>query len=132
MKASELRIRNLVKVNDLVVIVNRVEIDKFWATHNDLLFFQGVDTKPIPLTDKWFADFMFGEYRETNVSGLFEYSWLSSIGIAKNYQIHLTVTNGEYRIYKDLKLIACRRIQYVHQFQNWFFENTGYELTLNN
>lgn len=145
MKANELRVGNYVEYNlssgafddeTKVKPLKVIGIDVSDWMHNFVLLGDGCNNrydfdefKGIHLTEEWLVKFKFGNYRETNVSGLVEYTWLPSEKLA-NFDIILTVINGEYRIFKDLKLIACRKIQSVHQFQNWFFVNTGHELSL--
>lgn len=81
------------------------------------------DLQPIPITPEVLLKCGFGLKRETNIKGLTEYSYLPSIGMAKNYTILLTEIGGVYRLFKNLELVATFEKRYFHLFQNWFYFN---------
>lgn len=117
MKANELRIGNYVSVNDLIVSVNRIEVGKFWATHNDLLFFQGIDTKPIPLTEEWLLKLGFEKKLIQYNNFYCRCKWT------------IEVNADEYSVYNQYDRYL-NTIKYVHQLQNLYFDLTGEELTI--
>lgn len=119
MKATELRIDNFVRVNDLLVTVNRIEIEKFWATYKNLLFFSGSETSPIPLTEEWLVK--FGFKNSPNNLKLFR-----SFG----YGLYID-EDGDCRIFTShggLEMRWITTIKYVHQLQNLYFAVSGQEL----
>jgi hypothetical protein len=95
MKANELRIGNYVKVNDLVISIHRIESDRFYATHKNLLFFNGHETQPIHLTEKWLLKlgFEYSEARFNNSNGFEEF---------RNGSIYLGNWNDKHYIIEAL------------------------------
>lgn len=105
MKAKELRIGNLVKRNNIVVVCDFMSISDCYQLPDEY--------EPIPLTEEWLVRFgweksgewFYKDYYEINLNGIFNPS------------------DAHYTIHNDIK--------YVHQLQNLYFALTGEELTTN-
>jgi hypothetical protein len=128
-KIIELRIGSWVNYKDKI---DTPDFKPIQIDVSDLILLQrGVKEttyEGIEINDHTLHNCDFGYKRQTNVDGLIEYSFLRSINMSKSYDILLTVINGEYRIYKEMKVVGVRRLKYIHQLQSWFFFNTGIEL----
>jgi len=112
MKASELRIGNLVDDNGLVETVTSDHLinDEYYDGLKGCL--------PIPLTNEWLIKFGFEKIRR-------------SYCLNRSLRYRVIKTNGVYTFrieYIDSKHLA--RIDYVHQLQNLYFALTGNELEI--
>jgi hypothetical protein len=116
MKASELRIGNLIKGKspEKKVYEEPVELNEYYF----LLFLNNMmDVEPIPLTEEWLLKFGFEKTEWDNFNSY-----------------RLIIGNNDYAIvlYSDGNcevgdIITCK-IEYVHQLQNLYFALTGEEL----
>ena len=119
---NELRIGNLLKINDLFVTVNRIEKDKFWATHKELWFFQGEECSPVLLTEEILLKCGF----EKDKDGVFKRGdCLFWIDKSASYDF------GTIQIALDYSPIINSPCKYLHQLQNLLFTLTGKELEIN-
>ena len=134
MKASELRIGNLVDLGNRIAKV--IEINHLACVVVDLEETQDTiedyeRTKPILLTEEWLLK--FGFYKDE------EYWWIGRIDCkycfkyrdwADNWAFYIEYTDG--RPSDDgVKYPIAFDIKYVHQLQNLYFALTGEELILN-
>ena len=112
MKASELRIGNLVNYNEggifKVIGIHEFGID--CENEIETTYMEYENFKPIPLTEEWLLKFGF----KNNRLGLFD-----CVKVGDDIGYHI------YFIGKHLK-----EVQYVHQLQNLYFALTGEELTI--
>lgn len=126
MKASELRIGNLIMGMDMVQTVfeildntDRGRIVHLGYEHLILVKENGnqykpIEVHPIPLTEEWLLKFGFN-YQKADVSSFYPFYVKSGFRI-----------NEEgYHWYVQTH---CVHIQYVHQLQNLYFALTGEEL----
>ena len=131
MKASELRIGNLVDLGNRIAKV--IEINHLSCVVVDLEETQ--DTiedykriKPIPLTEKWLLNFGFklaGDFTNTRVLDVVKHAYdCSEIRYSPNEGL-LRFSNGGI---KGSTIIPY--VKHVHQLQNLYFALTGEELTL--
>ena len=115
MKASELRIGNLVNYGRVTSEVSRVDKLFFYVEASETPTFskdEGRGATPIPLTEEWLFKFGF----ERNGKKLTFWK----IDLVEDEEGIFSF--DEARIYIDVK--------YVHQLQNLYFALTGEELTL--
>jgi len=118
MKASELRIGNLIKGKspEKKVYEEPVELNEYYF----LLFLNNMmDVEPIPLTEEWLLKFGFvsNPYKD-------RYELIAKINII----IECDKTKGLVDLYCE----QFPHIKYVHSLQNLYFALTGEELTLKN
>lgn len=127
-KATELRIGNWLKCNDLFIKVSGISENSFTCTHEGLLYFNSEDCEPIPLSPEILEKCGFKDSR------------IRYADPNKNYPIEWT--NGEYTINKENDNKFCLElssdewgyttkeieIEYLHQLQNGIFFLTGEEL----
>jgi hypothetical protein len=117
MKASELRIGNLVYVSDNETNIIFKEITPI-NIHN-LMHLTGwdkspvdIEFEPIPLTEEWLIKFGF---KQTFIS-----------------KIHLTFSKGSFHLLKRVNHIQIWYesidVKYIHQLQNLYFALTSEEL----
>lgn len=110
MKATELRIGNLINRNGIIITVS-------WGTLKAIC--ENIDVgNPIPVTEEWLQKF----------------EWIKTGGILnthtdKNYQYVLEYDN-EWNFINANEMTFLKTIKFVHEFQNLYFALTGYELTL--
>lgn len=141
MKASELRIGNLVKANyrgisficDVVkVIFNEIFVKGIMDDDKCEYEFSGDPEKyagkengfePIPLTEEWLVrfGFEFEKYTESIIANKSDLALLKMVGW-KYFTFTTNLGNGKNEYCKD---IIC-----VHQLQNLFYSITGEELTI--
>ena len=113
MKASELRIGNLVQsYADIITVeyVDKLLLKGFF--HRDIIYNTSIQIKhckPIPLTEEWLLKFGFEKRYET----CFQY---------KNF-----ILNDKF-IMMDIDITI--QLKYVHQLQNLYHALTGEELTI--
>ena len=131
MKASELRIGNLVDLGNRIAKV--IEINHLACVVVDLEETQDTiedyeRTKPIPLTEEWLLKFGFKK-QDYKMSGCFIYK-LGNIIIMNSFR-----DNGR----KDMGITvegispptwSLADLYFVHQLQNLYFALTGKELIL--
>ncbi len=124
MKASELRIGNLVELH-------KQHIEVGWHIISEV--YQGVDQyKPIPLTEEWLLKFGFEEYEG--------YDFGISVNKVPRFEkndISIMLSGGAFwyatRQYDggtSDPYEAFRDVQHVHQLQNLYFALTGTELEI--
>lgn len=129
MKASELRIGNLVNVEMHIPIKVKVEavtgtsVSVTGIEKNRYTPFLLDRIKPIPLTEEWLIKFGFVK----------ENDWVGFI--STKYRIGIRFYKGnshECDIIQDEKFIAfgSGHIKHVHQLQNLYFALTNEELTI--
>ena len=119
---GELRIGNLLKINDLFVTVNRIEKDRFWATYKERLFFRSDECSSIPLTEDVLLKCGFRKLKLEGYDVHFKYT---------HPKLHSSITaiyNADFSMKLD---DVARGIKYLHQLQNLFFTLTNVELELN-
>ena len=133
MKASELRIGNLVYVSDNETNIIFKQITPI-NIHN-LMHLTGwdkspidIEFEPIPLTEEWLYKFGF-----TNIDkGDNDYITYADSNHDYYLQIDVRRKNGKYLIldnsFDDLRAFSMVDIMYVHQLQNLYFALTGKEL----
>ena len=140
MKASELRIGNLVKKGkNKIVEVDSISELGINIEHDSLtLFFEPFNPfgngnnndviKPIPLTEEWLVKFGFMQYIDFGVK-MGTYDKIPLCGFT--YSIH---TKKVMIMHKGNSISHWLdvEIKYVHQLQNLYFARTGQELTISN
>lgn len=117
MKASELRIGNLVSYRSNTVVIDTLSssdqciiIDRYFKYAEQHL----TNIKPIPLTEEWLVKFGFNNLNLNCSNYMFELIHNDMIG----YRFSI---EGQY---------GYPEIKYVHQLQNLYFALTGEELTI--
>ena len=123
MKAQELRVGNLVKLNDQAETITDIVSDHgkyFVDTYKHILIFlDNHSLKPIPLTEEWLIRLGF----EKHFNGYFcERDYL----LLKQHKLE----NKWFVWVNKVGDIDCTRINSVHQLQNLYFALTGQELEL--
>ena len=122
MKASELRIGNLVDLGNRIAKIS--EIYHTACTVLDLEETQDTiedyeRTKPIPLTEEWLLKFGFELDIEDD-------------GYSKGkYKVSVSDEGCIFFIYDSYYPIEICEFKYIHQLQNIYFALTGEELILN-
>lgn len=116
MKASELRIGNLLRFSGEPVAINAGFIHDcdYWNKNperQDAVSFENVE--PIPLTDEWLEKFGFNKFPNQNKYDMDKF-WACKL------------SNGNEWHFEDLECI----VKYVHQLQNLYFALTGEELII--
>lgn len=134
MKASELRIGNLVDLGNRIAKV--MEIGHLSCVVVDLEETQDTiedyeRTKSIPLTEEWFQKFerfyKDGEYWSIDV---YDYKYCFKYrDWAGNWAFYQEFTDSPFEHDEGKKYPVSFDIYYVHQFQNLYFALTGEELT---
>jgi len=126
MKATELRIGNLVKVSNNTINIFNItcvgltyvfltdEYEDYDSTPEDLI--------PIPLTEEWLLK--FGFEKPTNEKP-YNFKISAVAFLHSEFQNELKCFNGN-------KLLFSMPCEYVHQLQNIFFALCGKELTIKN
>lgn len=122
MKATELRIGNIVRCNDDGTIF---KIDEITAMGLTVTVLGGGETtwiefdqfEPITLTVKWLTDFGF-----MKVDDHFENEDCWIYILPDCFELEFITKAGRFNLFKPY--------QYVHQLQNLYFALTGEELTL--
>ena len=110
MKASELRIGNLVLIENEV---HKLRIrDIYHIEHSSL------KVEPVPLTEEWLVKFGFKKQPNLFYDNEVEY--------AKQWENHEVVIGHNMELYNG---IFSRIIKHVHELQNIYFALTGEELT---
>lgn len=149
MNATELRLGNLILVDNNVITVESVNdrginiesvggyyvgdssfeyggcFDNWGGSYNDKVI------QPIPLTEEWLLKFGF-EKTDRDREGLGEFTFIykKEYGILfyeNKYSLYTYQTCGCY----DSQSLTTPDIKYVHQLQNLFFALTGEELKYN-
>ena len=126
MKASELRIGNLVNYGGVTSEVTRVDKLFFYCEASDIPNFtkdEDRGAKPIELNEEWLLKFGFVKYKYGH-NTYRQKSFIIEEGLLKNSPYEF-----RKRILKDTSL-GLTYIKYVHQIQNLYFALTGEELTL--
>ena len=129
MKASELKIGNLVSLDGRVSTVLGIDHRNSLKVKNDFSTFQTscLNVEPIPLTEDWLKRFRF----EKDNYGTFV---LNSIDKNEN-DLWLKIQDNDFGIALNLfhnkkEPTFLDSISYLHQLQNLYFALTGTELTL--
>jgi hypothetical protein len=126
MKATELRIGNLVKYND-GGIFKVIGIYNFGLDVEDDIestYMEYENFSPIPLTEEWLLKFGFEINRQTK-EGNNIWRCYSEEGFFEVEQIGSSFFLDDNNCYGT-------KINYVHQLQNLYFALTGEELKSNN
>lgn len=134
MKASELRIGNLVGLNlaefkenffrmieiadHACVVTDRIRDN---TTNVDREYFECEELEAIPLTAEWLERFGFEKYEDTEGEKLTRHG---KILLNKRFALRYSDTNDDW--YYSTAIV----VQHVHQLQNLYFALTGTELTL--
>ena len=127
MKATELRIGNLVKVKQGICVVVAIDqqgaiIEPAGNDYRKRLESNREELEPIPLTKEWLLDFGFEKSSHWYVSKSYTFIF-DSINIESGtWGISLTRGHNEMIIKTDCK--------YVHTLQNIYFSLCGEELTI--
>jgi hypothetical protein len=123
MEAKELRIGNYVQLYGDIVQVQRSD---FSDSEHGIAIYSG---KPIPLTEQWLIDFGF---EKTNFKWADE-SISEGVFVDKPYYFEFTPYGMSfcklYQIGFGYHALNLKFIEFVHDFQNLYFELTGKELT---
>ena len=133
MKASELRLGNLVLCNtsigfvDAIASVCNLSSDEIVCYHKptkQFIFCKDALFEPIPLTEEWLLKFGCGKVK----SDIPTFSIVYGEFIEDDYEhcliINLDVDNNFYIVVNGVKLI----LKHLHQLQNLYFALTGEEL----
>lgn len=118
MKASELRIGNWVKVDDLPI--EQVTLDMFatlFRAQRTISLFEGV-----PITEEWLLKFGFVKLNHTYSLGQIRIDWFN-----KNTMMRI---HGQDDNYIQTLIEIENKFQHVHQLQNLYFALTGEELII--
>ena len=117
MKASELRIGNLVDDNGLVETVTSDHLIN--DEHYDGL----KGCLPIPLTEEWLLKFGF---KKSNSD------WYTTKSMQLPFEeLAIKLSNGRVTAETDrVEIFICNEIKHVHQLQNLYFALTGNELEI--
>jgi len=118
MEAKELRIGNLLKINDLFVSVNRIESNKFWCTHKEIWFFQGEETSPIPLTEEILL----------KCKGMFKSENQLSID---RFVLSFQQKYNFWYVLDSISLTYISKIEFLHEWLNLYFFLNGEEIEIN-
>jgi len=124
MKANELRIGNLVQFSEdsTFFVVKSVE-EKWLELQNEeeTSWISSEEIEPVPLTEEWLLKFGFKKTEWDNSN--------SYLFVTPEYDYSIVVySNG----YLEMGGMVIRKIDYVHQLQNFIFTLTGEELTIDN
>ena len=133
MKASELRIGNLVYVTDNLTNLIFKEITPI-NIHN-LMHLTGwdkspvdIEFEPIPLTEEFLLKFGFANIDKGGNDFITytdsEYNYYLQIDVRRKDGKYLILDNS----FDDLRAFSMVDIEYVHQLQNLYFALTGNEL----
>lgn len=122
-KKNELRLKNLLKRGEDIVIVSAIFISHFNCVNEE----SGIDYgnnhqnnfQPIPLTEEWLLKFGF-----VKIGTNYENKWLVLWGNIKTKSIDFVLNEPHSRKRKITEL------KHVHQLQNFYFALTGEELTI--
>jgi hypothetical protein len=137
MKASELRIGNLVDLNSEITKIFSINekginhtIDN-WGHFPNLEFESFESIQPIPLTEEWLFKFGFSatDYKKGYI-GIDH----KAGGIITDFVLTYPLVNGlfqKYFIWEHSKF-KYQELKHVHQLQNLYYSLTGEELTLKN
>ncbi len=127
MKASELRIGNLVDYNEggifKVIGIHEFGID--CEDEIEIIYMEYENFNPIPLTEEWLLNLGFKEYKDFGYkTGCFDYI---------KYGFSYLIDTKKIRIMhkgNNMSHILQNKVHYVHQLQNLYFALTGEELTI--
>jgi hypothetical protein len=129
MKASELRIGNLVNTDSDSLSVHGINQDfneepyfiELKCTDGMFIECNIEDIKPIPLTEEWLVKFGWGK-------GEYDTEYQDNVSL-KQEVLCYTVMSNMFIIESHCDCIEIDHIKYVHQLQNIYFSLTGKELT---
>jgi hypothetical protein len=129
MKASELRIGNLVEYKNQYINVSGIGpfgIQSEGKKYLIIAKFSTPDIQPIPLTEEWLLKFGFEKIDDFDVySNIWRINgFMVSFGDYIN--IHLDWADDEVGFHS----IMCYEELFVHQLQNLYFALTGEELVV--
>lgn len=123
MKASELRIGNLVYSNNYPVTVCAIDEDGEITTTSNYEGTLNGDITPIPLTEEWLLKFGFEQSEEHEPFTIFR----DLVDTTYKIALYIWEHNGHY----SPMITGCNcELYYVHQLQNLYFALTGEELTI--
>ena len=153
MKATELRIGNLVRIdemlrnelfdnNEVITDTDTFQIAMVATDFINLYIksceyeFNMIDIQPIPLTEEWLIKFGFEETVHENgneyelqinySSGFRDFIALSNKGgVDSPFFLGWLTTNYQK------EFVLAKQLEHVHQLQNLYFSLTGEELTIN-
>jgi hypothetical protein len=132
MKASELRIGNLIKGKspEKKVYEEPVELNEYYF----LLFLNNMmDVEPIPLTEEWLLKFGFKHQNKYDLESNLYSKKLKSGYFFTIYSKKETLDfKTKFIGWKVLNIGFDLKIDFVNQLQNLHFALTGEELTLKN
>lgn len=117
MRANELRIGNLILLNENTIIsVSEMTV------YNMIHRAESADYKPIPLTEEWLLRFGWGK-------GEFDSEYMDNVSL-KEEALSYNVDAKMLIIETPYHNLEINHIKYVHQLQNLYFALTGNELTI--
>ena len=123
MKATELRIGNLLRYTDYTKVKEQLRGTPFELTADDMLFLSENSVHyvdPIQLTEEWLIKFGFKRVQEDKYGCHYE-----------NEDCWVYLSHGGFDvevITDDERFNLLRTYKYVHQLQNLYFAITGKEL----
>ena len=113
MKASELRIGNLIEFHRKIELIKGIEDDWVGLSKSYRVPLNALGLNPIELTEEWLIKMGFGDTGNKKwIHGKFGFSLIKG-----------------FKFYKSGVL---PEVKYVHQLQNLYFALTGEELTIKN
>ena len=122
MKAQELRVGNLVKLNDQAETITDIVSDHgkyFVDTDKHIsIFLDNQSLRPIPLTEEWLVKFGFDKPAHSWIGSVFHLSEWDEYPL--NWCVAMNKNNA----------VVVLKLRYVHQLQNLYFALTGKELEL--
>jgi hypothetical protein len=124
MKVNELRVGNFVMYADFETIFTVYSIEKYGfgvENNNEITWIGSEEIEPVPLTEEWLLKFGF---KKTEWDNSNSYLFVTP---ECDYSI-VVYSNG----YLEIGGMVMRKIDYVHQLQNFVFALSGVELTIDN
>jgi hypothetical protein len=127
LKASELRIGNLVLCNtsigfvDTIVPISNLSSDEivcYYKPTKQFIFCKDALFEPIPLTEEWLLK--FGFELDIEDDGYFK----------GKYKVSVSDEGCIFFIYDNYYPIEICEFKYIHQLQNLYFALTNTELTI--
>jgi hypothetical protein len=143
MKATELRIGNILQYEGRIGKVWSIYVDAINLTHDDspvgwytidFEFESAKELKPVMITHDWLINFGFEQEKDWNYKD-------QKMDLCPKYFIDAEGGNGRITYYlehKFMRIISADfetgykpiEMEYVHQLQNLYFALTGEELTI--
>lgn len=119
MKASELRIGNLILVDGKIDEITGIKKSTVFFSDGFQMFIAG-GIEPIPLTEEWLIKFGFNKTVDHPRRKLYEHDDICPLWFSDKQGITDFYASG-------VRISECK---YVHQLQNLYFALTGEELTI--